>query len=612
MQHALPPYSRLLASMLAGFAVQNAAMAFSASDIRTVSHIGQPYVGRIALQLGPDEQLSERCIRVIPDGGDLPSIGQAQVQLIERDAGATLVVRSYNAVGEPMVGFLVELDCGQIQWSRQFTVFLDPAPVPVEAPTTAVNVSPPVVTRGGRLMKEDTTLAELAARRNQPGTAAYRRDLARLQKANPDIGDPDATIPAGSRVVIPARPRPAPVSKPATSTASGVPAGPSLTLSEPGVAAGKPRLSAAPIKDANYIAELERKVALMEELQGKLELEVAQLQTRLNALNASTAALASATGQLAVASQAASPAAQAAAPVKPTAETAPKATPRYQAPGMGQLGWLALGGVVLGGLIGFWVWRMRRRRREDWDDDQIASSFAAARTAVMTQLAMRAARSKDERLTQQSQFRHTIMLNGIEVADADVSLMDRATLLISQGEIDEAIEVLQEAINESPKDVERWLMLFRLFRQQAMKSDYAILARRFLNQPHDHDDWELVRNIGARLDPENPLYERPAREAAPKAEPPRAEPDLALDAERALAAASGETPRAAAAAAEKDAELMDFFSHPDTHLPEKKPYGEIQPPEAISLDLPPLELDTPDKPAEGRSPIDQLVDKKSG
>jgi hypothetical protein len=60
-------------------------------------------------------------------------------------------------------------------------------------------------------------------------------------------------------------------------------------------------------------------------------------------------------------------------------------------------------------------------------------------------------------------------------------------------------------------------MLFRLFRQQGMKTEYAHLAKNLRLIHHDAADWELVRNIGAKLDPDNPLYFRASsRNAAPQ------------------------------------------------------------------------------------------------
>lgn len=612
MQRKLFPGSlKLLASLMASMGLYYSSHAASVGDLRVGSSLGQPFSGRVVVDLNPGEDVPEpRCIRVIPDGGDLPSIGPAYVQVREGRGQSTLQIRSTEVVNEPVVAFTVEMSCGQIQWSRQFTVFLDPAPVPLENTVDAARVSAPVLPRpaNSKPLKQDASLSQIAARYYSVNSKAYARYLERLQKANPAVLDPDQPLPAGTPVVFPPRPKPAPVPKPPQPATEDA-AQPVLSLTEPGSKAeSRPDTSRQTPegRQASYVAELERKLALMEELHGKLEQEVSQLQARLNELNASAVAMQSAGMPASVAS--------AAAPAKPNPTAAPGSseTPRRTQVEHRSLAWawLGLAGVLLGGGIAFWIWRMRRRQRDEWDDEQIGSGFAAARTAVMTQLAMRAARRRDEPAsTQQSQFRHTVMLAGIEVDDSDVPLMDRATLLISQGEISDAIEVLHEAINENPSDVERWLMLFRLFRQQAMKSDYASLARRFLAQKHEADDWELVRNIGARLDPENVLYERKQVD-----EPARDEPQQPLGPDEAFSAALA-VPVAEPAVASKpghDEELMDFLGKQEPAVPPPA-YAHVEPPEPVSLDLPELDLGAPVKLDKDIAAIDKLDDApKSG
>lgn len=611
MQRKLfPGSSKLLAGLVAGMGVYCSTSAASVGDLRVSSYLGQPFAGRIAVDLNPGEDTPEvRCIRVIPDGGDLPSIGPAFVQLRSGKAQTVLLIRSEGVVSEPAVAFTVEMACGQIHWTRQFTVFLDPPPLPQTSLSEASQIAPPIVQRpaNSKLLKQETSLAQIAARYYSVDSRAYARYLERLQKANPEVLAPDQPLPAGTPIVFPARPKPVAVSKPAQSASDMAASQPALSLTEPGAAperSGKAVLLTPEARQASYVAELERKLALMEELHGKLEQEVTQLQARLDQLNASAAAM-QAGGQPASSGTAAIALRPAASPVAAT-RVREEDVRRYQADAEHRglaWAWLGLAGVLLGGGIGFWIWRMRRRQQNEWDDEQIGSGFAAARTAVMTQLAMRAARQRDEPFaTQQSQFRHTIMLNGIEVDDGDVPLMDRATLLISQGEISDAIEVLHEAINENPADVERWLMLFRLFRQQAMKSDYAILARRFLAQKHEADDWELVRNIGARLDPDNVLYERqqPEKPAIPADKP--LGPDEAFSA---ALAAPQPVPADVKPAQDNGAQLMDFLSSPEPPAPVPA-YTHVEPPEPISLDLPELDLGAPVKSDKEVAAIEKL------
>jgi hypothetical protein len=119
---------------------------------------------------------------------------------------------------------------------------------------------------------------------------------------------------------------------------------------------------------------------------------------------------------------------------------------------------------------------------------------------------------------------------GIEVSDYGSNDLARIQIMLAQGDVSDAIDLLYKSIDEDPEDIERWLMLFRVFRQQGMKTEYAALAKNLRLVVKDEGDWELVRNIGAKLDPDNHLYRRtenPLNEVAESMRP--AGPHLDLD-----------------------------------------------------------------------------------
>jgi hypothetical protein len=113
---------------------------------------------------------------------------------------------------------------------------------------------------------------------------------------------------------------------------------------------------------------------------------------------------------------------------------------------------------------------------------------------------------------------------GIEVSDYGSNDLAQIQVMLAQGDVAEAIDLLYKSIDEEPEDIERWLMLFRVFRQQGMKTEYANLAKNLRTIVRDEADWELVRNIGAKLDPDNHLYRRTENSLPEVAESANARP----------------------------------------------------------------------------------------
>nr|WP_314902264.1 hypothetical protein [uncultured Deefgea sp.] len=184
------PIKQSLAILLLSLAAP--ASALSLGDLQIQSFLGQPFKGSVSYQLSPNETSLADCITISPAGGDVPYIGRSEVQIRPIGDGntGTIIIRSNQSIGEPVVALNLSIQCGVQQLSREFTIFLDPAPskeLPVASTTRPVEVLKIRPEIKPATAKKDTTLAAVAARYYPVETPQYQKYLARLKKANPDI-----------------------------------------------------------------------------------------------------------------------------------------------------------------------------------------------------------------------------------------------------------------------------------------------------------------------------------------------------------------------------------------------------------------------------------------
>lgn len=93
----------------------------------------------------------------------------------------------------------------------------------------------------------------------------------------------------------------------------------------------------------------------------------------------------------------------------------------------------------------------------------------------------------------------------IALDDPD-SVVKGARLFYEDGAIARAVEILQFAIEQHPGEVKSWLALFEIFRLEALKGEFAELARRFREEHGQSDFWKKVQYFGREIDPGNELY----------------------------------------------------------------------------------------------------------
>ncbi|WP_157314965.1 FimV family protein [Chitinibacter sp. GC72] len=542
-----PCRTRIASSLaLIGFLLPMSSQALTLGELELQSYVGQPFRAAVPYKTHSGETLTADCLKITAASStDLPGLERASIGLnSHNDRGGLIHIASQQMIGEPTIAFGIQIDCSGLQLTRNFTAFLNiapagepPAPTQLKRADTSAasnlpNRDPQILTA-----RSNTTLAELTKRYYPRGTPQYPRYLNKLISVNPGY-DANTPIAAGTELVIPdllksvKKPRP-PVAK----AESGL-----LRLDGEALSPAKPKAVAASSSD--YTRELEQKVKDLNELQAKIQLEIAQLNLRLaqmNSLIASDVAasmVAPAPAAPAIASAITS-AVSTAQPASRQAQAQPEAapSPAQASENTDWIWWLAgtTGLAIIAAAIALLV---RRKRNISWHEDDLSvqdTSHFGPNPVPRTAMGLL---SKN---TMMSMLHLGGSNQGIEVEEGIGNDMARAQMLIARGETLEAIDVLYHCIDEDPMDIENWLMLFRLFRQQGMKTEYAHLAQNLKMIEHDAADWELVRNIGAKLDPENPLYLREPPKStfehtasythAFGLDQPEAKPELKLDLE---------------------------------------------------------------------------------
>ncbi|MEN9657397.1 MAG: hypothetical protein RL571_862 [Pseudomonadota bacterium] len=545
------------------------AAALTLGELTIQSSVGQRFKGFIPYQLAPEDGLAEDCnkLSVIATNNDLPGLGQASLRLQNNERSGRILIQSTDSLFEPVASFSLKIECKGQQLQRSYTVFLDPAPI-----------NPPIVTEDPSSNKVITKAA------TKPPRAARAKSVKE---------------PSNNATKAPKSPNSPPILAPLPAT------GGQLRIES--------ELSSKNVAPAVLSPEdLQTKIAMMQSLQEQLQSEMIRLQKSMLTLQALAG------GQVVARSTGGAPTArlnieqaEETAPPKPSTISTPLPAPtsvkRHPAETTRSNGWITLVLALLAAVAGGWIWLRRKQKQNAWEPDSDSSLSSIHRSNFKPIPA--------DPQEEHSIFRHSqLFYGGIEVQEEDGSAtLERAQLLVAQGETDKAIELLYITIDENENETEPWLLLFRVLRQQGMKTEYAQLARRFHDLNGDKEDWALVRNIGYRLDPENPLYSAPEN-ALPhvEAEPEQvalAQTPAPIDIEQPLditLPAKRAEPEKMAVEVEpqrpQDAMLMAFLTAPAENAEQHTSGSDNAPLKMISLDLPQLEFAPP--PEEENSPLD--------
>jgi len=232
------------------------------------------------------------------------------------------------------------------------------------------------------------------------------------------------------------------------------------------------------------------------------------------------------------------PVATSAAPVAPPAKpAAPPAKPVTEPPAVSSGGWMDVvkeNGLVIGlgaaalALIGLLAGILTRRRKEEageFEESILATSPDTSTTTKFRDTSGQAATASS---------RETSLLSGFGDTDAEtdteflgqtgrVDPVSEADVYMAYGRFDQAAELLLEALNRDPDQLDYKVKLAEAYSgggdvakflelAQGMKSDGVELS--------DPSAWKKVVSLGWELDPQNPLFQdsRPAQPEGPVAE----------------------------------------------------------------------------------------------
>lgn len=134
-----------LVALGSGFAAGPAA-ALELGELTVHSNLGQPLRASIAYALAPNEMLADTCVSINAgrSTGGLPGIGPSTVSVTE----SAIVIRGNGVIREPMLGTRVTINCPYTpNLSREYMLFVDPAPVAAVRAASEVPVAPPVARR---------------------------------------------------------------------------------------------------------------------------------------------------------------------------------------------------------------------------------------------------------------------------------------------------------------------------------------------------------------------------------------------------------------------------------------------------------------------------------
>ncbi len=314
------------------------------------SRLGQPLDLLFPIHLGPNEALSEQCLRADVQAGDarVPA-GLLQLRLEGEPPQLRARLTSAVRVDEPVVQVSLAVGCPS-RFTREFMALLEqasaPAPAPAPVPRAPAPAALPEVTPAER------PLAMPPAPAPTPNPTARDGEPVAV-RVSPPAPSPSPIRAKADAPAVRAE-RPVAARKPPAS------AQPRLRLDAPEILqAPAPRVSPAPAEDNNEAA--------LEEVVARLEAQVAQLKEELRARQAAAATSGSAP---AAAEPAAStpanvaPVAQASAPADDAMVAVRTSRPpkplRYADPLM----WFWTLALSLGAGVAAYRWSLARERRQ--------------------------------------------------------------------------------------------------------------------------------------------------------------------------------------------------------------------------------------------------------
>ena len=521
MNVRLTPESRfsrlLMAPLLAGLFAGPAA-ALTLGDIRVLSHLGEPLHATLPVRLEADEVLESRCLKLVPDREGL---GSATLQLTSRlelrGRVGEIVIGSRQAMTDPILRFNLQVQCGYGFHAREYTLLLDPPQL----------ASTPAASSGVAADDSDAFAISASPLPEKP----------RRQRPNPPRVQAAKAIPEPARVLD---------SQPKLRLSNGDENRPAGTAPR-AAATGSFQLRLSADLD---LSRLGKKLSANESrnLKNKLQsiqsdddmAEILRLRNQIQELETQMLSLRQKT--IEVMGLDAAAAAKAAPPAAPTrtipAATAdesvgnapaiaplPVETPELRAEteatlhmadaraaampqpvGNSQLGswtdyliWALVAAVTLGFGYMLWLYRGQHADALGLPDifDEHGNDTAARNQPISRRLVNRPASDAEPNSPDNAE---------IVVPEKDRWAIEEAQILIAQGWREQAVSLLVEQIESNPYQLDIWLMLFEIHQKAGNREAFAVLAERFRSIAKGLPVWNTIRQMGAAMDPDNPLY----------------------------------------------------------------------------------------------------------
>jgi hypothetical protein len=451
------------------------------------SYLGQPLNLAVDLVANDGEVVDAGCFSVA--GGDmegLPILSDSKLE-IERKGGATrLLIRTLTPVNEPILSVKVEAGC-PVKVQREYAVLLDlpaapvmPAAIPAEA---ASGVATSAEAAGGLQLRRDYAVTEPALQSEQP--AADRRRPAQRARASKKAASPrtgaakPASRPAAQAGPPAARIQPAPEPTPKITISRGIPpvagdaaAGRGLQLDtellESAGGQAVPPMNAADWSEE--VVALNRRIAYLEARLAGLEERRRTLQDRRLQLREY--------------------------PDMP----GPASTDRDIASGFGW-NWLLylVAGLVLGAAIAWVLLRVRQHRA-----DPLRGIFGTTRMPVRVEpiahtlpeaLALRDMGAPEIAGQQGASAAEPEFPARPSVAEVDESIMGRADVALAHGQIELALQQLDEYLKEHPDESPApWILALDLLHASGKRQEFGQVQegcqQHFNLHTADYDNWD--------------------------------------------------------------------------------------------------------------------------
>lgn len=517
-----PPsrFARIACTPLLASLIASPAGALTLGDIRVFSHLGETLHATVPVRLDSGEVLEGRCLKLVPDRDGLGGAMTLTSRVEVRDSVGEIVIGSRQSIPEPILRFNLQVQCGYGFNSREYTVLLDPP---------ALLATPAVTTDSGsvapQLAESSVPLPPVArARRERPSrsvssTAAAPKPLA----AKPVDHNPKLRLSTGDEV----RTQPGPAR--AVGGAFQLRLSADLDLSRLGK-----KLSANENRDLKHkLQAIESDDDMAEIL--RLRNQIQTLETQMLALRQKTIEVMGLDAANIAAAKAQTPP-EASAPVATPMPVTPEPTPAavevdpVSAPdplpvqaveplaqaqaaatlerpvGNSQLGgwtdyliWALVAAVSLGFAYMMWLYRGQHAETHGLPDifDDKGNEPAARNIPISRKLVNRQGSDTEPSSPDNAE---------IVVPEKDRWAIEEAQILIAQGWREQAVNLLVEQIEANPYQLDIWLMLFEIHQKSANREAFAILAERFRSIAKGLPVWNTIRQMGAAMDPDNPLY----------------------------------------------------------------------------------------------------------